>query len=108
VRASKFSFVRFGSQAGTIMSPELVLNIAQQGVKVTLILTAVILLPALAVGLIVSMFQAATQINEQTLSFIPKLVITFITLMVAGPWMLRLLVDFSNQLIASIPSVLGG
>lgn len=90
------------------MSPELVLNIAQQGVKVTLILTAVILLPALAVGLIVSMFQAATQINEQTLSFIPKLVITFITLMVAGPWMLRLLVDFSNQLIASIPSVLGG
>ena len=90
------------------MSPEMVLNIAQQAIKLTLILTAVILLPALAVGLIVSMFQAATQINEQTLSFIPKLVITFLTLMLAGPWMLRLMVEFSNHIITSIPSVLSG
>jgi flagellar biosynthetic protein FliQ len=88
------------------MTPELVLSIAQQAVKLTLILTAVILLPALGVGLIVSMFQAATQINEQTLSFIPKLVVTFLTLMLAGPWMLRLLVDFSNQIITSIPVIL--
>ncbi len=90
------------------MSPEMVLNIAQQAVKLTLILTAVILLPALAVGLLVSMFQAATQINEQTLSFIPKLVITFLTLLLAGPWMLRLLVEFSNNIITSIPTVLSG
>jgi flagellar biosynthetic protein FliQ len=90
------------------MSPEMVLNLAQQAVKLTLILTAVILLPALGVGLLVSMFQAATQINEQTLSFIPKLVITFLTLMLAGPWMLRLLIEFSNNIITSIPSVLSG
>jgi flagellar biosynthetic protein FliQ len=90
------------------MSPELVLSIAQQAVKVVLILTAVILLPALGVGLLVSMFQAATQINEQTLSFIPKLIITFITLMLAGPWMLRLIVDFSKKMITNIPNVLGG
>ncbi|MCG6970197.1 MAG: flagellar biosynthesis protein FliQ [Gammaproteobacteria bacterium] len=90
------------------MSPELVLNIAQQAVKLTLLLTAIILLPALGIGLLVSMFQAATQINEQTLSFIPKLVITFLTLMLAGPWMLRLLIEFANHIITSIPSVLSG
>jgi flagellar biosynthetic protein FliQ len=77
------------------MSPEMVLNLAQQAVKLTLILTAVILLPALGVGLLVSMFQAATQINEQTL-------------MLAGPWMLRLLIDFSSNIITNIPSVLSG
>ena len=90
------------------MSPEMVLSIAQQAVKLALILTAVILLPALAVGLLVSMFQAATQINEQTLSFIPKLVITFLTILLAGPWMLRLVVEFSNNIITSIPTVLSG
>jgi len=90
------------------MSPELVLNIAQQAVKLALILTAVMLLPALGVGLLVSMFQAATQINEQTLSFIPKLVITFLTLLLAGPWMLRLMMEFSNNIITNIPSVLSG
>ncbi|WP_455203272.1 flagellar biosynthesis protein FliQ [Kaarinaea lacus] len=88
------------------MTPELVLSVAQQAIKVALMLTAVILLPALAVGLVVAMFQAATQINEQTLSFIPKLVITFITLMVAGPWMLRLVMDFTKRIIHSVPTVL--
>lgn len=90
------------------MSPELVLNIAQQAVKLALILTSIILLPALGVGLLVSMFQAATQINEQTLSFIPKLVITFLALLLAGPWMLRLLIEFANRIITSIPAVLSG
>lgn len=89
------------------MTPELVLSIAQQAVQITLLLTAVILLPALAVGIMVSMFQAATQINEQTLSFIPKLVITFVTLMIAGPWMLNLLVDFTTRMIRDIPNILG-
>ena len=88
------------------MTPELVLSLAQQAIKVALMLTAVILLPALAVGLVVAMFQAATQINEQTLSFIPKLVITFITIMVAGPWMLRLVMDFTKRIIHSVPTVL--
>lgn len=89
------------------MEPELVIQLAQEAIKVALILTAVMLMPALAVGLIVSMFQAATQINEQTLSFIPKLVITFVTLMLAGPWMLSLVVEYSKNMIDSIPGVLG-
>jgi flagellar biosynthesis protein FliQ len=90
------------------MSAEFVLTIAQQAIQIALILTAVILLPALGVGLLVSMFQAATSINEQTLSFIPKLVITFVTLMVAGPWMLKLMVEFTDRMIQNIPYVLGG
>lgn len=89
------------------MTPEFVITLAQQAVKLALLLTSVILLPALAVGLVVSMFQAATQINEQTLSFIPKLIITFITLIVAGPWMLQMVVEFSKGMIESIPGVLG-
>jgi len=70
-------------------------------------LVMVILIPALAVGLIVSMFQAATQINEMTLSFIPKLIITLVTLLAAGPWMLRLLVEYTKQLIQNIPFLIG-
>ncbi|NOZ52286.1 MAG: flagellar biosynthesis protein FliQ [Gammaproteobacteria bacterium] len=88
------------------MTPEFVLTIAQQAIEVTLILTTIILLPALVVGLIVSMIQAATQINEQTLSFIPKLIVTFLTLMIAGPWMLAMLTGFTHQLIANIPYVI--
>ena len=90
------------------MSTELVLSIAQQAVQIALILTAVMLLPALAVGLLVSMFQAATSINEQTLSFIPKLIVTFATLLIAGPWMLKLIIEFTNRMIENIPFVLGG
>lgn len=90
------------------MTPELVLSIAQEAIKVALMLTSVILLPALCVGLLVSMFQAATQINEQTLSFVPKLAVTFITLMIAGPWMLNLVVGFAKRMIQSIPGVLSG
>jgi len=90
------------------MSPEQVLGIGQQAIQIALTLTAVILLPALGVGLLVSMFQAATQINEQTLSFIPKLVVTFTTLLIAGPWMLSLLVDYTTRMITNIPVFLSG
>ena len=90
------------------MTPEQVLAIGQQAIQIALTLTAVILLPALGVGLLVSMFQAATQINEQTLSFIPKLVVTFTTLLIAGPWMLRLVVEFTSRMITDIPMVLSG
>ena len=90
------------------MSTELVLSIAQQAVQMALMLTAVILLPALAVGLLVSMFQAATSINEQTLSFIPKLVVTFATLLLAGPWMLKMILEFTTRIIQDIPSMIGG
>ena len=90
------------------MTPEQILSVAQQSIEIALLLTAVILLPALGVGLLVSMFQAATQINEQTLSFIPKLVVTFTTLLVAGPWMLNLVVEFTNRMISDIPMFLSG
>jgi len=89
------------------MTPELVLSVAQQAIQIVLILTSIILLPALCVGILVSMFQAATQINEQTLSFIPKLIVTFLTLMLAGPWMLKSLIDFTQRIIEGIPSILG-
>ena len=89
------------------MSPEDVLTIFQHALQVLLLLTLVILIPALLVGLLVSMFQAATQINEMTLSFIPKLIITVLTLMLAGPWMLRLVMDYAQQLIQDIPYLVG-
>ncbi len=89
------------------MTPEMVLTVAQKALEVTLLLTGIILLPALAVGLLVSMFQAATQLNEQTLSFIPKLGVTFLTLMIAGPWLLTLLMDFTQRLISEIPMIIG-
>ncbi len=89
------------------MSPEDVLTIFQNALQVLMMLTLVILIPALIVGLMVSMFQAATQINEMTLSFIPKLIVTLFTLMLAGPWMLRLLTDYTLQLIQDIPYIVG-
>ena len=89
------------------MTPEIVLNIGRQAVEMTFILAGPLLLTALAIGLIVSIFQAATQINEQTLSFIPKLMGIFIMLIVAGPWMLQMMVDFIRRLFESIPQLIG-
>ena len=89
------------------MSPELVMNIGRQAVEMTLMLSAPLLLSALVIGLIISIFQAATQINEQTLSFIPKLVGTFLVLILAGPWMLQIMVDYIRQLFESIPQIVG-
>ena len=89
------------------MSPEDVLTIFQHALQILLMLILVILIPALLVGLMVSMFQAATQINEMTLSFIPKLIITVVTLMFAGPWMLRLMMEYTQQLIQDIPYIVG-
>lgn len=89
------------------MSPEDVLTIFQHALQVLLMLILVILIPALVVGLMVSMFQAATQINEMTLSFIPKLIVTVVTLMLAGPWMLNLVTDYTQQLIHDIPYLVG-
>lgn len=89
------------------MAPETVLSAGQQALEVTVALILVLLLPALIVGLLVSMFQAATQINEMTLSFIPKLLITIVVLMVAGPWMLSLLMDYMQRLFENIPYVIG-
>ena len=87
------------------MGPELVMEIGKHALEVTLILMAVLLLPALAVGLLVSVFQAATQINEATLSFVPKLIVTAITLLVAGPYLLQFTADYLHDIITAIPTV---
>uniref|UniRef100_Q31HN6 Flagellar biosynthetic protein FliQ n=1 Tax=Hydrogenovibrio crunogenus (strain DSM 25203 / XCL-2) TaxID=317025 RepID=Q31HN6_HYDCU len=89
------------------MTPEFVLTIGQKMLEVVAMLAAPLLLPALAVGLLVGMFQAATQINEMTLSFIPKVAIVGFVLVLAGPWMLTTLVSFSRELIENIPAFIG-
>ena len=89
------------------MTPELVMNIGRQAIEVTLLLSGPMLLAALVIGLIISIFQAATQINEQTLSFIPKLLGMLLTLILAGPWMLQMMVDYIRLLFESIPQIIG-
>jgi flagellar biosynthetic protein FliQ len=89
------------------MTPESVVTIGQQALLTMLLVAAPLLLAALAVGLLVSIFQAATQINEMTLSFIPKLIAVFVTLVVAGPWMMALLVDYIHRLFTGIPGAIG-
>ena len=85
------------------MTPETVMSIAYQAMMVTLCLGAPLLLTALLIGLLVSLFQAATQINEMTLSFIPKILGVFAVLIVAGPWLLSLIIDFTRTLFQNIP-----
>mgnify|MGYP001592920477 FL=1 len=87
------------------MTPEAVLTIGRHALEVTLLLAAPLLLAALAVGLLVGVFQAVTQINEMTLSFIPKLLGVAAALALAGPWMLKVLVGYTRDLITSIPSL---
>ena len=89
------------------MTPETVTTIGQQALWVTMLLAAPLLLSALAVGLLVGMFQAATQINEMTMSFIPKLLVLVLALTVAGPWMLSIIMNFTRQLVQQIPSLIG-
>ena len=90
-----------------MMTPETMVNIGQQAIQVTILVAAPLLLSALVVGLLVSIFQAATQINEMTLSFIPKLLVMFVVLVVAGPWMIQLMVDYMRRLFEAIPGLVG-
>ena len=85
------------------MTPETVLNIGRHALEMTIMLAAPLLLVALAVGLLVGLFQAATQINEMTLSFIPKLIAMAAVVLLAGPWMLRQMISYTRELIQSIP-----
>jgi len=89
------------------VTPDSVLDIGQRALEVTFALGAVLLIPALAVGLLVAMFQAATQINEVTLTFIPKLIIVVVILMMTGPWMLQVIINFTVTLFESIPDFIG-
>ncbi|HEX7640990.1 MAG TPA: flagellar biosynthesis protein FliQ [Burkholderiaceae bacterium] len=89
------------------MNPEYVMTMGRHAMEVTLMIAAPMLLVALAIGLVVSIFQAATQINEMTLSFIPKLVGIFVALVVAGPWMLTVMLDYMRELFSGIPGMIG-
>lgn len=89
------------------MTPEIALQLFGDAFYLTMIMVVVIVGPSLAVGLLVSTFQAATQINEQTLSFLPRLIITLLTIMVTGPWLLQTVLDLFEKIIATIPEVIG-
>lgn len=89
------------------MTPETIMTIAQHALQVTILLAMPLLLAALTIGLAVGIFQAATQINETTLSFIPKLLGMAAVLMIVGPWMLKTLVGYTQELFASIPGLIG-
>ena len=89
------------------MTPETVTTIGQEAMWITMIIAAPMLVSALAIGLLVGMFQAATQINEMTMSFIPKLFVLVMTLMLAGPWMLEVIVSYTTELVGRIPTLIG-
>jgi len=89
------------------MTPEVVMTLGQRALEMALMLAAPMLLAALVIGLLVGVFQAATQINEMTLSFIPKLLGMATVLVIAGPWMLKELIGYTRVLIESIPSLIG-
>lgn len=87
------------------MTPESVMTLGRHAMEITLMIAAPMLLTALAIGLIVSIFQAATQINEATLTFIPKLVGVFLALIIAGPWMLEVMIDYMRLMFSGIPAM---
>ena len=89
------------------MTPETVLTIAREALTVTTLLAAPMLLVALVTGVLVGILQAATQINEMTLSFIPKMLALMLTLLITGPWMLELITSYTRTLFTSIPGLLG-
>ena len=88
------------------MSPEVAVGLFSQALWLTSVVVAIVVLPSLVIGLIVAMFQAATQINEQTLSFLPRLLVTFITLIWLGPWLATQMVEFTDTLYRQIPGLI--
>ena len=89
------------------MTPETVITVGHKALELTIVLMGLLLGPALMVGLLISLFQAATQINEMTLSFIPKLLVTVAVIFVAGPFIINLLTDYTVRLYHSIPGLIG-
>ncbi len=89
------------------MTPDEIIDLSQQTLYLIALITAPMLLSALAIGLVIGMFQAATSINEQTLSFIPKLMVLLLSILIAGPWMLNLLLNFTRRLYLGIPGLIG-
>jgi flagellar biosynthesis protein FliQ len=89
------------------MTPDMVINLAKQSIYTIMLISAPMLLIALAVGLLVSVFQAMTQIQEQTLAFIPKIIAVFISIVLFGPWMLTVLLDYTRDLFQNLPQLIG-
>lgn len=89
------------------MTPEATIDVFRQAIYLTTIVVLVLVMPGLVVGLIVAMFQAATQINEMSLSFVPRLIVTFLAAMLTGPWILKMIKDFTHTLILEIPMLIG-
>jgi flagellar biosynthetic protein FliQ len=89
------------------MDADTVVAVGRQSMEVIMLLAAPILLSSLLVGLLIAMFQAATQINEMTLSFVPKLIVVALVMMATGPWMLRQIVGFTQQLVENVPYLIG-
>ncbi|NNM51564.1 MAG: flagellar biosynthesis protein FliQ [Pseudomonadales bacterium] len=83
------------------------MDVFRSGMWLAIIMTAVLTIPGLVIGLVVAIFQAATQINEQTLSFLPRLLVTLIALVVAGPWLGKMLFEFTQNLLLNIPQLIG-
>ena len=89
------------------MTPEIAVDLFREALWLTAIIVGLMVLPSLLVGLLVAMFQAATQINEQTLSFLPRLLVMLLTLIWAGPWLVRELMEYTQNLIQNIPLLIG-
>lgn len=89
------------------MTPQTALSFVQHGMEIALLISAPLLLAALVTGLVISVLQAATQINEMTLSFIPKLLALFATMVLAGPWMLSVILDYLRQVLTGFPGMIG-
>jgi flagellar biosynthetic protein FliQ len=88
------------------MTPEATVDLMREAIMVLLMLSTVLILPGLVVGVLISIFQAATQISEQSLSFVPRLIATFLTIMISSPWVARVLTDFTHHLYDSIPGLI--
>ncbi|MDH7942984.1 flagellar biosynthesis protein FliQ [Pseudohongiella sp. SYSU M77423] len=89
------------------MTPDVAVMVWRDAMWLIVLLVAVIVMPSLVVGLVISTFQAATQINEQTLSFLPRLLVTLVVIIATGPWLLSQILDYAERLILSIPSMVG-
>lgn len=89
------------------MTPDTVVDLFRGGIYVAILMITVLIIPGLIVGLLIAMFQAATQINEMSLSFVPKLIITFLALVFAGPWLLKVILNYTQSLINDIPYLIG-
>ncbi len=89
------------------MAPEMMVDLFRHAIYITCMVVTILVLPGLLVGLLVAMFQAATQINEMSLSFVPRLLVTFLAMLITGPWLLKTMVEYTRELILDIPSIIG-